>query len=357
MSPEEALIGIVRNACGFKSGAAIFAVDRHKVLELAKRQAVLPLLSELDAAERVDSMTDRLGNAEWHSVYQVIQAKRLLRSIQAAFAAVGVRALLCKGIALKEWAYNGVSRSIGDVDIIVDPKLYPRAQQVLHQLQLSPIREGALSDAHATNWHTLDGQVVDLQTSLLEPYFLTAPSFEELWQRRVIIPSIDMPVLHPVDHVLFLLLHGLKHQWCRLSWILDVAMAAKKLNVTDWDELHRRVQRLSVKRPVNIGLLLCRAVLDPTEIDWQRAIMRPSRLEQVLAVRYQRRLFREIPNTIPQKIRNSMLHAFACERARHVVKYIRGRIGNMTRFKSSQPGVPRESIQEDSPQHPELSPF
>jgi hypothetical protein len=329
MNPEDALIRGLRQVCGFESRSVIPNVDWNKVAELATRHAVLPLMAQYLEASVPDGLVPGLNRASLHASSGTIQAKRLVRRMGAAFEAAGVRALLCKGVVLAEWAYGGVTRQVGDIDLLVDPSSYGDAQQALQALGCSPVKVNAHGKADSAEWQSTDGQLVDLRTTLLERYFLTTPKFRELWECRVTISTIDIPTLHPVDHVLFLLLHGFKHQWCRVGWVVDVAMALRQLSSAELAEVALRARQQSVERAVSVGLLLCRELLDPPGISWNKLMLRDDMLVRSVGARYRQRLFQAIPNTAVEKLKNSCIHMVACDRTRQRMRYVLGRASNM----------------------------
>jgi hypothetical protein len=68
--------------------------------------------------------------------------------------------------------------------------------------------------------------------------------------------------LAPEELLLVLCLHGTKHRWSSLGWLVDVAEMIRAHPRLDWDRLLAAAQRHRCVRRVNLGLSLARTVLD-----------------------------------------------------------------------------------------------
>jgi hypothetical protein len=69
--------------------------------------------------------------------------------------------------------------------------------------------------------------------------------------------------------VLFLCLHGTKHGWSVLSWLVDLAELVRGQPDLDWDVVLQWSRRPGRRRPVQLGLHLARRVLEapvPAEV-------------------------------------------------------------------------------------------
>lgn len=354
MKAEDTLLSAVQHVCGLPSQPATACADWRGIEELARRHAVLPLLGQYLGAIAPSPFSEVFREASVHAAHSAIQAKRLIHAIGAALRVAGVRVLLTKGIALSEWAYQGLVRQVGDIDLLVDPTSYELAQKVLRAQGLFPLRVNDCGEATSVEWRSANGLIVDLQPALLEPYFLAMPEFRELWDRRVDVATIDIPTLNPVDHLLYVLLHGLKHQWCRVGWIVDVAMIARHLGSAEFEELTQRSQRLSVARAASVGLELCREVLHFPDMGLGMASMHGKLIVRAIAKRYRQRLFAAVPNTTCEKLKNSAVHILACTGTRQRVRYIRGRVMNMRgsrpRASISRPAQSKTSVEAVSAQ-------
>jgi hypothetical protein len=96
----------------------------------------------------------------------------------------------------------------------------------------------------------------------------------ELLERSHCIPffGVTIATLSTEDLVLYLCMHGSKHQWDRLEWIACVAELVRRNPGIDWDLLFTRARRYNVLRVVHLGLSLTAELLHfalPSEVATQ----------------------------------------------------------------------------------------
>ncbi|HLJ53919.1 MAG TPA: nucleotidyltransferase family protein, partial [Chthonomonadaceae bacterium] len=63
------------------------------------------------------------------------------------------------------------------------------------------------------------------------------------------------------DMLIFLCVHGAKHQWSRLGWIMDVAEHVRSSPGLDWSAALAEAERLACVRMLLLGLLLAGDIL------------------------------------------------------------------------------------------------
>jgi hypothetical protein len=81
--------------------------------------------------------------------------------------------------------------------------------------------------------------------------------------------AAEVWTLGPEDTVLFLCLHGTKHNWAVLSWLVDLAEVVRGQPDLDWDAVLLWSRLPGRRRPVQLGLHLARRVLEapvPAEV-------------------------------------------------------------------------------------------
>jgi hypothetical protein len=148
------------------------------------------------------------------------------------------------------------------------------------------------------------------------------------------LASLAFPLFSPAHHILLLLFHGSKHQWCRLSWIVDVAVASQRLEESVWREVYELGQRLNSLRAMSVGLLLCREFFDV-----RTAVLAPAALSldtagKAIARVYSRRLFEPFPNTLLVKLANSILHLRTMQGVMQKTFYVLARLGHVFQWRS-----------------------
>ena len=141
-------------------------------------------------------------------------------------AAAGCEAMLLKGAALLEGPYRDAKgrRPLSDLDLLIRPHQSKKVARTLQRLGLVRLDPG--------RWRG-DGFEIDLHRDLLgmdgqglaelSPFSVDE---EGLWWRSRPAknggPSLRVADL--VDQILHLAIHGQKHAFCRLVWLLDLAL-------------------------------------------------------------------------------------------------------------------------------------
>ncbi|MCP5101260.1 MAG: nucleotidyltransferase family protein, partial [Chloroflexi bacterium] len=65
----------------------------------------------------------------------------------------------------------------------------------------------------------------------------------------------------PEDHLLYLCLHGYKHSWYRLSWVVDLACLISTYPNLDWEAVIIQAKKYHIQRVIRLGLLLAHRLL------------------------------------------------------------------------------------------------
>jgi hypothetical protein len=325
--------GLIRQVLGGQRYNAPSEPNWRAVCEIAARHRVAPLLYALPQGILPEEVRGWAQRAALQSAQRAIQFRRVLGRLSGRVEALKIPCLVFKGAALHDWAYGELTRAAGDIDVCVEASNLPRMVRELEGMgfqNISPRRARKSGAEQGGVWQDPLGNTCDLHTTIIEPYFSDFLSFSELWENRTQIPSISLPTLQPSHHFLLLLLHGAKHQWCRLSWIVDVVVAANKLDQADWSEVLRLMYRTRTQRVCSVGLRLCHSLF-PVEAA-QRGSLLASDSPRIrsLVVEYQRRLYLPLLNTKGIKVSNSILHLRALEGVFQKVRYVAARLGHLT---------------------------
>ena len=141
---------------------------------------------------------------------------------------------LFKGPLLAELAYGEISlRQAGDIDVLISRQYFDRARQLLESLgyQMNPKLSPAQLASHLSNhceiqfmrdeWFT----VVDLHWNLAPRSFVFGVKGDEVMSRlqSVSLAGTAVQTFSTEDLVLYLSMHGAKHLWRRLEWIVGLA--------------------------------------------------------------------------------------------------------------------------------------
>ena len=252
-----------------------------------------------------------------------------LRTILARLEGAGVEALTWKGPVLAQRAYGDLSlRQFFDLDILVRRTDLPVARTVVAELGFAP--EKPMTDAQREAYvdhqgelelvRPTDGLWLELHTAVVPTYYSAGRSSDELWEHsvRVELARVEVRTLDPIDDIEALCVHGSKHRWDRLAWIVDVALMARLVDLGGWRRLFAGAREHGSMRMVAIGLLLahdlCGAAL-PEEVVCE---LRIDRTAGSLVRSASRALF----NPGPSRFDGLFFHARMRERSRDRARYL-----------------------------------
>jgi hypothetical protein len=111
--------------------------------------------------------------------------------------------------------------------------------------------------------HADGRRLVDVHWSLLPRGYSFTPRADGLFARHqhVRIGTAQIPTLAVEPTLLFLLLHGMKHDWESLGWLCDVSELLRRHRDLDWDAVLAGSAARGPRRFVDIGLALASSVL------------------------------------------------------------------------------------------------
>lgn len=197
-----------------------------------------------------------------------------LTRIVAALEGRGIAAIPWKGPALAEFLYADVAlREFGDLDILVRPAQLLAAKAILESLgyvshySLTPAAEAAFLRSamqyHVVMRHPANKTVVELhwKTDLDHPIERAA---DDLWWDglgRIPLGISEIRCFSTEELLLVLCLHGTKHFWTSLGWLVDVSELLRQHPALDWEWIGARARELACERRLAIGLTLSRRLL------------------------------------------------------------------------------------------------
>lgn len=280
MSARDPAIGLVRASCARHVGEGswdrgvgrtLSAEDWGRAVELADRHRVLPMLvaftRESESAAPPERIADEL-RTHMHTVtrHNLAVADALERSCQVLDRA-DVRALAYKGPVIATRLHGGLNRrQYLDLDVLVDEPVFGRAATALEAAGFEAKKR--LHGLHEVVYADDRGTIVDLHASATPRYFPGSIAFDSLWGRRdtVDIGTTRVPTLGLEDLLVVLSVHGTKHCWRRLAWIVDIArlLAAEPL---DWTRVAAQAQRVHGRRMVRLARAMAVDLLGIDEPD------------------------------------------------------------------------------------------
>lgn len=247
------------------------------VLDLARFHGVGPLLWRSITA----TCADLVPPAPLTALRQVTQAGTLLNGalaretvrISLAFQERGLPAIPFKGAALAALAYENANlRDFDDLDFIVPQARLAEAQDILSAHGYRPLSQSreSFQDAHYDEpyhlyVHETSRLLVDLQWVMAHEQFSFRLDRSDIWDRQVSL-SVDggrISSIAPEELLIILCVHGSKHAWERLKWIVDVA-ALIRTQTLDWERVLSTANGWKCRRMLLIGLRLAQQTMNTT---------------------------------------------------------------------------------------------
>ena len=253
------------------------ALDWDAVVAAIRRHGIAPLAyQELRAAPPglvPDGALATLAEQFRDNARRCLLLTGWLRRVVDGLAAAGVLAIPYKGPVLAALAYGSIAyRRAGDLDLLIDPGDLPAAKAALQAdgfRPLSPLvgwqERHLVRSAHPYAF-VRDGEnvVVELHWSV-SPRALSAGLGEAVPRERledVPLAGTSFRTLPSDVLLLALCVHGAKHVWERLGWIVDVAELVARRPALDWPALLARADRTGHARELLLGCLLARDLLE-----------------------------------------------------------------------------------------------
>ena len=254
-------------------------IDWERLLELAEAHGLRPLLfRHLDAVAR-SAMPREIETRLWSHQQQLRQKNRRMADELVAIVQLlesnGIPALPYKGPVLAMLVYGDLAlREFGDLDLLLPKDCVARAKTLLADRGYAPyypmsaqVEAAFLRAPNHYHLMLMRGQ----REMLLELHWKTNAEFPvepandpAWWAQLATVRFDDRDVRCFAAHelVLALCLHGSKHHWTNLNWLVDVAEYVRQQPALDWSWILARADRLRAGRRLALGLHLLRRPLD-----------------------------------------------------------------------------------------------
>lgn len=266
--------------------------DWDKVMDRAEFHGTIPLLrqslSRLPQAIVPASVQQALAErCRDIAATNLLLTSRLTR-VCAALERAGIRVLALKGPTLAILGYGELSlRQFNDVDLLVSPADLSDGLETLRHLgyefayRLTPSQQRHYARAMGqVPLHDARGTLVELHTSLTDTAYHFPLGFDDLWSRRqpVVLHDHTVSSLGNEDLLLYLAVHGTKHGWPCLGWVIDLVQLIARNGSTDWPRLLHRAIAMRCRRILLLSLWLARETLG---LELPEAITQACRADRV----------------------------------------------------------------------------
>jgi hypothetical protein len=191
----------------------------------------------------------------------------LLR-IHATLRAAGIEAVPLKGAALASQVYHDLGlRPFSDIDLLIRREQIQDAESAVKGLGYEA--EFAIPAQHRGRWLKQQCELtfrrsgtirLELHWDIAQPYFALNSGVDEFWSRlgAVRIGDATLPNLSPQDLLFTLIVHGTRHAWSRMMWLVDVAELLGQDFGINWEKFWRNAESRGAARMMATGLALAR---------------------------------------------------------------------------------------------------
>lgn len=248
-------------------------IDWNLFLKLAMHHCVFPLiylyLKKINEELVPKHLMEHMRKVYQTNTFRMLYLSREMEKISKLFLENDVRMLVLKGPVLAFDLYGDVSlRTSVDIDILVSPDDLDKANKIL--VDSGYVKHDFFSTV-LSDWkwriHHLDFVHPQTKISLevhwrLHPGPGKEPSFDELWKGKRKSSLTDYPVyyLGREELFLFLVTHGARHGWARLSWLVDSDKILKQS--IDLNKLNKLLKKYQCLQIAGQALILCRELLN-----------------------------------------------------------------------------------------------
>lgn len=220
-------------------------ISRHRVGAL-----VVSGLEQIPVITLPDSLRDALARLTQRNARDFMTGLDAAQRTTSALRAAGIDSVVLKGISVAAGFYDQpAKREMIDVDMMVPRQHLPKALEIALEQGFSRIDPDlALSgqgmdsylDLHCA--YTLrrqrDNYQLDMHWRCMKNPALL-PWLDLGWQgmtEQVAISGLEIPVLRPGAHFVYVMVHGAKHGWVRLKWLADIDRMLPQLKPHDLAE-------------------------------------------------------------------------------------------------------------------------
>jgi hypothetical protein len=252
-------------------------VDWSKLIVLAHRHGIFPYLyhslNEFAENQIIPKIRQELDNLMEANVHKNIRQIWKLTQCIDIFRANHIECIVLKGPAIAFTAYGDLSlRPYSDLDILIQEKDFSFAYSLLEQAQFYPAYKLYQKQLNF-QLRTGDQFSFNQKGDILEMHWRIAPRenirpsyTQQMWREVQTIKVLDknIDVLSQENSILFICLHGAKHGWNQLKWILDLALLSRSVPEDFWMNLIKKSIDMGVGRQLNLGLLLTQDMIGIT---------------------------------------------------------------------------------------------
>ncbi len=238
--------------------------ERRQYLQLLIRHRLLVRHVKSLASKYPNTPIAKKGQAlkEVYVKHQLTLSAQILK-LGKLFNEVGIRYVALKGPILSEMIYGQVSqRQSTDIDILIDKADVKSSVHMLRTAGFDCVENIeeldekyfetylALTDEVTLISKTLNRVKIDLHWKITTPLELFPVLDKPLWEYTDTYDfnGLEVRVISPELNFIYLCLHGAKHKWFRLQWLMDISELFQ--HQLDWDSIVQIVEKNQISRSV-----------------------------------------------------------------------------------------------------------
>jgi hypothetical protein len=252
---------------------AAHGIDWHRLASAAEYHGIVPLLVRNLQAANVSIPSDVANELErWNAatIRQNLFLTSELFRVHAALKERGIEAIPLKGPALAAELYRDLGlRPFSDLDLLISREQVHAAEIAVKELGYEG--EFAIPPQHRERWLKQQCELsfrragatrLELHWDIAHPHFAHDTGVDGFWARLTTVQIGDtiLPNFSPRDLLFTLIVHGTRHAWSRIMWLVDVAELLRKEPAIDWEEFWRNANLRGAARMMATGLVLVRRV-------------------------------------------------------------------------------------------------
>ncbi|NOQ32569.1 MAG: hypothetical protein GQ570_15825 [Helicobacteraceae bacterium] len=248
-------------------------------ISLASSHGILPLvyktiskLSHDDSSIQNSKFNIQHFLSELKPYYMAIVQKNMLMSaelirIMKLFEDNNIEALAFKGPALSQMAYGDITlRQYSDLDIYVHRKDMVQISEILShdrydsRVELKYFSNDAFLNVNSDVqfYHKNQSVLIEIHWTVFRSAFSNTMKKIDLWENpgKVLMQNYELSTFKTETLLLYLCMHGSKHIWERIEWIVDIDKLIRISSKIDWKEVYRLSDIANGKTMLELGLNL-----------------------------------------------------------------------------------------------------
>jgi hypothetical protein len=244
-------------------------LDWKYILDMATRHRLRPLLyynlNRICPDKVPDDVLISLREFYHSNVRKNLMMTGELVKVMKLLEEKGVNAVTYKGPVLAQMAYGNVGlREFGDLDILVDKSDALKVIEIMAQTDYELYPAINIEDSFYLRFvtehqfvHRDSGVIIEIKWKFAGDFF-TFPEDSSFLTNDIINTDLNgfkVNNFSPDNQLLILAIHAGKHDWARISWIMDIANYIKKHPV-NWEYCMNKAEKLGVRKILLINLYL-----------------------------------------------------------------------------------------------------